>query len=149
MAGARDLRRATAKIREEQRRRNEEARREREARLSALEDKAGKKPSETRRLANRRREEEADAKEIERDGHRVTGSGVKGDFGAYPNKMAGAADSTKGLDAIAFGSRTAKKDAEAAGLTVSDFMGSSVAPSGENGYLTGDVREIIAERDEA
>lgn len=147
MAAGRELKRATAKIREEQRRRNREAREEADARQSELERRAELSPSEIRAEDERRRAERRAATRIERDGHRVKGSGVKGDFAPGSDKMdRGGADSSKGgLDAIAWGSKTAKKVAEEEDLTVEDFARSSISPSGERGYLTGDVRKIAAE----
>lgn len=147
MAAGRDLKRRTARIREEQRKRNREARKEADARRSELERRAELKPSEIRAEDERRRAERRAATRIDRDGHLVTGSGVKGDFSLGSDKMdRGASTEGKaGLDAIAFGSPTAKKVAEEKGLTVEDFMHSDVAPTGENGYLTDEVRKVAAD----
>lgn len=46
------------------------------------------------------------------------------------------------LHGVAFGSKQAKDDAEAAGLNWLDFADSTVVPSGVEGYLVEDVKEI-------
>lgn len=53
------------------------------------------------------------------------------------------------LDRVAFGSTRAKERAEEPpSLTWLDFAESSVVPSGEEGYLVEDVREVREQRDE-
>lgn len=148
MAGGRDIRRATRRIREEQRKRNAEARAKKEARLADLERRREMSPAEIRREDEKRRAARRQAALIERDGHRVLGSGVKGRFSVGPNKLdaGGGSEDKGGLDAIAFGSKRAKEIAVEEGLTLSDFMNSDVAPTGSDGYLTGEVRRIAEER---
>lgn len=139
------MKRATKRIRDRQRERNRRAIEERDERVSEMERRAEMTPAERRAEDNRRRAERREARKIERDGrHRV-----KAEKEDYSNKMeAHPSVKKQGLDSLAWGSEKGKKLAEKEGLTVADFASSGVTASGENGYLIGDVRKILEQRDE-
>lgn len=56
-----------------------------------------------------------------------------------------APDPVPTLDDVAFASPQARELAESLGLRFRDFAGSTVIPSGVNGYVSDDVRNVHAE----
>lgn len=118
MAGPRDIRRDTIRIRREQAKRNQKAIEDQEARRTALELSSDRGSSTDRHRASGRRRPAA---QRIREGHRVT--------------YAEAAT----LDGVAFASDAAEARAREAGLTWEDFAG--MRPSGAGGYTAADVRK--------
>lgn len=122
MAGGRDVKRDTLRIREEQRERNRIANAEREARVAAMEKLAGRTAAE--RHVHRPRSRPG-TRTI-REGHRVRH--VEGES----------------LDGVAFASPAASLRAKAAELGWSDFSGRQ--PSGAKGYTAKDVGKAAKEK---
>lgn len=104
MAGARDVKRETARIRREQAEKNRKAREAQEARLTKMEERSGLSPGELRRLNNIRRQNRATSNMVERRGHRVRPDAqfsLKASDFDYPNKMdSGVKISTKKSDKV-------------------------------------------------
>lgn len=154
MAGGRDIKRETLRIREEQRERNRKAVEDRERRVSEAERERGFNTRGT----HRRRTSRSSGVTIRR-GHRVipvdnAPEHVQEDYekmlrsGDVEDKMdRGDAVQDKALDPGLFASDTALELAIERDLTPDDLMG--VEPSGKTGLTAADVRSVKTRGEEA